>query len=839
MKTNCNRAMQRRAPDTAGLAVSCCAASAPRRGIALVITLIMLSVTLVMAIAFLALARRERLSVSTTTDTTNAKLAADSALAAAQAQIMANILTDNSARYNFGLLISTNFINTNGFDPNVAGSNPTNVNYNHVVTVGGARKNPPPLSAADFIQNVANLQFLPRVPVFIQTNDAGSNDFRFYLDLNRNGQFDDTAYIDNAETNGPVSEIGDPQWIGVLQRPDAMHSADNQFVSRYAFIALPIGNTLDINAMYNQAKTGDVDSSPNAGVADGFFRNEGVGTWELNLAAFLTDLNVNQWNRQGTGNEYQYLEPGFPNKGAAFQDALSILSYRYNYSYSSLYLLGGSSGFFPNNYQQLEFRPFDVFPTGLLLTNTAFPFYANVPTDPSKSFWAGSVNTNHFYNLPSELFNGLQTSQDFTNRLISAGNNITNYDRYTFYRMLSQLGTDSDPDDGKMNLNFRNVTNGVVVANMETNLYPWSAIEFFTNAADRMLRMYTTNWFVANPNAYLQTFYNLSPVNYSHYYYDVSGDYVTNDPSGFGLTNRNLSPYLAWTNQVPAFGITNIPVLVNGQFVYSPAVNRVLQMAANLYDATSTNFYPSVFRPIFRHDHFGNVFIAGYVNLTYNGTPNGTPNVVSGPSDPQLSLPLDPTAITSAGVMLDAISSTINTNVYGVPWIIGAKKNLPAFNQFSMMNQFQVQRLLQIGRKSLANGGWGPVHTNHMYMLSISNLLSASFWNPYSNNYPTNYSGPLNLSAYVYDAVEIMLTNSDKPGLRPVKLFTTNFVFRPTVWPGSKWFPSENDGIPAGDSFLANSWTNSYFPGGTEIYKTEAQQFVQIPDPTGDPFESN
>ena len=35
------------------------------RGIALVITLIMLSVTLVMAVAFLALARRERGSVST------------------------------------------------------------------------------------------------------------------------------------------------------------------------------------------------------------------------------------------------------------------------------------------------------------------------------------------------------------------------------------------------------------------------------------------------------------------------------------------------------------------------------------------------------------------------------------------------------------------------------------------------------------------------------------------------------------------------------------------------------------------------------------------------------
>jgi hypothetical protein len=194
-----------------------------QRGIALVITLIMLSVTLVMAVAFLALARRERNSVSTATDTTNAKLAADSALAAAQAQIMANVLATNVGTYNFGLLVSTNYINYNGFTQFVA--NPLNVNYSHLDP-----SRPPftPLGAADLVQNIANLQYLPRVPVFIQTNDLGSNDFRFYLDLNRNGAFDDTAYVDNSFTNGPVSEVGDPQWVGILARPDVTHSANNQ-----------------------------------------------------------------------------------------------------------------------------------------------------------------------------------------------------------------------------------------------------------------------------------------------------------------------------------------------------------------------------------------------------------------------------------------------------------------------------------------------------------------------------------------------------------------------------------------------------------------------------------
>ena len=74
------------------------------RGIALVITLILLSVTLFMAIAFLAISRRERGSVTTATDTATARLAADSALANAQAQIIANIFATTNP-YNSSLLV--------------------------------------------------------------------------------------------------------------------------------------------------------------------------------------------------------------------------------------------------------------------------------------------------------------------------------------------------------------------------------------------------------------------------------------------------------------------------------------------------------------------------------------------------------------------------------------------------------------------------------------------------------------------------------------------------------------------------------------------------------------
>jgi len=51
--------------------------------------------------------------------------------------------------------------------------------------------------------------------------------------------------------------------------------------------------------------------------------------------------------------------------------------------------------------------------------------------------------------------------------LSGAGNSVSTYDRYTFYRLLSQLGVDSAPETGKMNLNYVNVDNsGNIVPNI-------------------------------------------------------------------------------------------------------------------------------------------------------------------------------------------------------------------------------------------------------------------------------------------------------------------------------------------------------------------------------------
>jgi hypothetical protein len=786
-----------------------------QRGIALVITLILLSVTLLMALAFMAISSRERGAVATTTDTAIARLGADSALAAAEAQIVANVFATTNP-YNFGLVVSTNYIN--GFSPGV--SSYTNVNYQYA--------NGNPLSAADLLINLTNLFYSPRAPVFVPTNSIGSSDFRFYLDLNRNGKDDPNGYATNYDNAGNVLkdafgnaitnfQVGDPEWIGVLERPDAPHGPDNHFVARYAFVALPVGNSLDVNAIHNQVF--DEPSTPSSGTisvnpnSDEFFRNQGVGSWEINLAAFLTDLNTNEWDpptiENPANNSYQYNPPPAigGNQGAAFEDARALLAYRYANNYNSLASVQNLYG--ANGFNAFKLDGIDGYGDGPLQTSfdTNEDFFVN--NDNPALPWAGADNTNHFF-TPEELFDTTKTETGvtppalgFTDHLLQVGTNASTYDRYTFYRLLAQLGTDSSPEQGKMNLNYDNLTpnnNGIASA---TNFFAWTPLGFFTNAADRMLRLYTTNWFYASlpaspdtitTNSYLATYYGLIYTNQ-----------ITLDQFGqiTGLTN---APFFGMTNQVPAFGLTNIPVYVNGQFVYSPAVQRVLQLAANIYDASTTNFYPSVFRPIFMQTN-ANIFISGYEQVVLNGSTS----YLASPTNVEALLNFPP-------------ASEIHENVYGVPWIIGAKKYLPGFNQFSMINSVQVERLLQVGRQTVG----GPVWTNHMYLMAITNNLGASFWNSYSNNYP----GSSDLSVYVSDTVQMGLTNSDGFVFKPV--FTTNFSFTPTIWPGSKW-SAAGGGAPAAGSFIATNWANTFLP--QEIYKTGAKTFAFTTDP--DPWETN
>jgi hypothetical protein len=505
---------------------------------------------------------------------------------------------------------------------------------------------------------------------------------------------------------------------------------------------------------------------------DGYFRNQGVGSWEINLAAFLADLNTNEWGQiigtpeNGDTTYYYYQYPSGGNRGIAFYDASALLAYRYTNNYTSLftvqnlYGVNGAAAFQNDGIDGYSDGPLQTTPD----TNEDFFVGNDNPTLP----WAGADNINHFFDLTADLFDPTKTSGSsailgFTNRLLNAGTGVSTYDRYTFYRLLSQLGTDTSPETGKMNLNYRNITNGVIVPGMETNFYAWTPLEFFTNAADRMLRSYTANWISQNYGVFTNTF-------------------------GASTTQP--------------FGVAKIPVYVSGQFVYTPAVNRILQLAANIYDATTnqtdtlTNNLPSVFRPVFTASQNGtnrDVFISGYTNMIGNG------NIQSGSETnpavtPDLVLPVEVTSLSVGQNML--------TNVYGVPWIIGAKKFLPNFNKFSLESAFEITRKLQFTRNT--NTTPWQYASNQMYFMGITNLYGVQFW----NSYHTNYQGPVSVMARL--TMQMDITNDAGYEYNPF----SNGVIVPSVAQFKTW-----NALSSIVPFVTNATFNFlYFSNGAAVY---------------------
>src|SRR3954469_24071683 len=80
-----------------------------RDGVALVITLIMLSIITFMAVTFLVLSQRERSSVNTATDQKMVRNATDAGLARASAELLTRIMFHTNFQ-DFDLMVSTNYI---------------------------------------------------------------------------------------------------------------------------------------------------------------------------------------------------------------------------------------------------------------------------------------------------------------------------------------------------------------------------------------------------------------------------------------------------------------------------------------------------------------------------------------------------------------------------------------------------------------------------------------------------------------------------------------------------------------------------------------------------------
>ncbi len=226
----------------------------------------------------------------------------------------------------------------------------------------------------------------------------------------------------------------------------------------------------------------------------------------------------------------------------------------------------------------------------------------------------------------------------------------------------------------------------------------------------------------------------------------------TSNPLGFFT---NLSSRLLQSE----FGLNLNQIRVYPTNQYTPAVHRLLQVAANVWE-TQTNSeagLPTVFRPRFGVTNLA-VCISGYVFVT---------------NDSELaSLPLlDLTASTNVSALVPPDGNAL---VFGVPLVVGARKGLPNFNEFAMESVFQLTRKLEL-RKSSLGGAEKINQTNQLFVLTVTMPWGVEFW----NSYASNYTRPVNI--YVTNHCSATMTNDS--GV----LFITNFVvgafLQSTNWP--------------------------------------------------------
>ena len=764
------------------------------------ITLILLSVITFMAITFLVLATRDRGSVTTTTDQNNARYAADAALERAKSEAIA-LMQATTNSFNYDLFVSQAYRRGAGYDPNAFigpnGASVTNVNYDYTIASAA-------LTPIQFLQNLANLYIDPMAPVYVFNRATRSNDFRYYVDLNRSGFFEPTGLLSLTNDAGqqmfnptnsaiPLTDylVGDPQWIGILERPGFPHSPSNRFVARIAYIALPVSKTLDVNYLHNVGNTIFSGSAPaNPIWLSGnheYLRDQGLGSWEINLAALFRDLNTNMWPL-GTYSYHGGDVSVAANSGNAFDDARYFLGYRnrdfqteLNKSVFALFGKRGAQAFLGDH--------LDGYCNGAPMHGTTL---SAIDSDLVNTFWFGADNTNHFFTT-QDFFDSSKTALGsplgrvtFSDRISlkkPAGINVSSYNRYTFYRLLGQLGVDSAPESTtKMNLNYdnlvRGITNGaVIIPPAATNFLGWNnATAFFTNAASRL---------------FTDTFGNNKVLN-----------------------------------------LGRIPIASTN--LYTASVHRLLQIAANLYD-TTTNYtgnsgnttlgFPTVFRPLFRRESSGEIIIAGYREV------QGTDIAFAGSAPPmaELDTGLNVNLIPTVGTPFNT-SDQSEPLVSGIPLIVGAKKGWPNFNALGMQTFFQMTRKLQFLRPPK---GAAPLETNVMYLVSITNNVGVEAWNSYTNSTTRD----LQLIA----AVDMTAIVTNDTGLT----LLSNRVGRPFVstinrgnWAG---FNNFNNAGPSFQFVIDPASTNStfYFLTNSQYSKPkEAFIALQYPfpdDPTGFP----
>ncbi len=841
-------------------------------GIALISTLIMLSLVTFLSVAFLTLTRQERATVQVQTQVVVAEEMERAGFQRATAEIVSRMLTTNgpSGRQLYDFMVSTNYQRIGPFDPSPpARFSLANVSYTN--NLGG------PLSMSDQRQNILNLFYDPRVPVYKDVNRNGSIDpreygqeFIYYIDYNRNGMFEPSGLVQNTNglgqmVGGQVYRMGDPHWIGVLDRPNLRHNGQNRFIGRYAFLVQPTGRSLDLNYIHNQARLLNTSEAPGN---EGYVRNQGVGNWELNLAGFLVGLNGGAWNRPASPYSYS---PFSASVSEAFGHARDLSRSRYQFipsdplSYDNLWRFTNQFGIrdqsFPSHlyfwntvghYDLYGNGPFNV-GTSLQLGVTAgapavfsdtddYALLQGAPTGVNEA-WFGSPMPSPFFNMTELLQNdGSRIYDAFANRLRGHMASANHFDRYTLYRMMAQMGMDSAPPyTNKIHLNY-------------LNWFP----EYSTNYA-RPLHVAETNFY-----PWLQTDVRGSNVNY---FFEFVADTLLK--RRFGLSFKDTGPNnqnLATTIAIPVWDSAA------GRNLYNSAVHQTLQLAANIHDAAngadllewnpsvayaagarilrngliyealaaSTGVIPeqdpvswlliphrpSIFRPQFDviRDAMGNVLrvqVTNYVQVV-----GGDTNFLVRPWL-DLNIPAHRTALRDL-LISDPVNGP-NVNIYGVPMIVGAKKGMPNFNEFGLLSRVTVQRKIEVA-KTL--GATNSYRTNLMYTLGVTNRFAAEAWNSYTQAFPNG------VQIHFRHAVHGRITNSAGTVLTNFGItnFPVTYNLGAGVWQGGAFIELTNrTATLMGDAHYVRSGIPSYFVpvGGlptNRLFDRSGPQVFDSPD---------
>jgi hypothetical protein len=276
--------------------------------------------------------------------------------------------------------------------------------------------------------------------------------------------------------------------------------------------------------------------------------------------------------------------------------------------------------------------------------------------------------------------------------------------------------------------------------------------------------------------------------------------------------------------------ITHTNILLWPTNDYDAAAHRVLQVAANLVDATTNRggahpFFPTVFRPFLRRE-----VVAGQTNIYLAGHQlhdEVAPDEVEAEAFVRKSNYWDlrnPDVIEQIPVHPDPTVAQPLT--LGLPLVLGAKKGLPNFNELAVETLVYLERRLQLRRPRINSL---PNETNEFYVLGITNVFAVEAWNSYQAAYPR----PLTLAVEVDFDMAVLGTNSTSGATQTWPPVATNFTASFTI-PASNWIGRQFQ-VPLMTNYLFLS-NSVWRPTQTPLFVPAPTNFFSLTTPTPNQF---